>query len=256
MVDVYSTEAERRAALDEVTRLRREFDTTTAKGAKAFAASEEAQAALARLDAAKSAAGMRTSAQDLAALNKFATSDVASADMTPAQSRSEQALNRPSTRYFKQVQEAYSNPDIVPNWRPTQTVTPDIIQQYANYGVDASKARYDWVLVQDQQTGQSRWGVGLIGLIQQKPADLNAATPLDIFYSDTAPIAEARTAKGVRSWNASWNQVNLDELEQALPNITYSELQEIYYQLTLERDTEITIEDILDKYDDMFGGNR
>jgi hypothetical protein len=256
MVDVYTTEAERRAALDEVTRLRREFDTTTAKGAKAFGASPEAQAALARLDAAKSAAGMRTSAEDLAALNQFATSDLPTSEQTPAERKDvRQGLNQPSRQYFKQVQEAYKNPDVVPTWQPNQQVTPDLVQQYAGYGVDASKARYDWVLVEDSKTGQSRWGVGLIGLIQQKPADLNTATPLDVFYSDTAPIAEARTVKGVPSWNSTWNQINLDELEQALPDITYSELQEIYYQLTLERDTDITIEDILDKYDDMFRGN-
>ena len=107
MTDIYSTEPERQAALAEVTKLRRQFDTTTAKGAAAFAKSKEAQDALKRLDASKTAAGMRTSKQDLAALNKYATSNVATADMTPAQRKEERVgLNQPSRQYFAQVQEA------------------------------------------------------------------------------------------------------------------------------------------------------
>jgi hypothetical protein len=251
MVDVYSTEAERRAALEEVTRLRRQFDTTTAKGAKAFAADKEAQAALARLDSAKSAAGMRTSAQDLAALNKYATSDVATADMTPAERKTErQALNQPSREYFKQVQEAYKNPDVVPTWKPRKQITPDLIQEYAQSGADASKARFDWVWVEDPKTGKGSWNIGLVGLLKQKPTDLATADQLDIFYSDSAPIAQAKRRP---SWNATFNNINLDEINEAIPEITFSQLQEVYYRLTLERDTDITIEDILDKYDELYG---
>jgi hypothetical protein len=45
----------------------------------------------------------------------------------------------------------------------------------------------------------------------------------------------------------------ISELVKALPELKYTEIQEILYQLTLERDTDITIEDILDKRDELFG---
>lgn len=256
MVDVYKTEAERRAALEEVTRLRREFDTTTAKGAKAFAASKEAQAAMKRLDEAKSAAGMRTRAEDLAALNKFATSDKPTSAQTPTQRKEvREALNQPSRQYFNQVKEAYKNPDVVPTWKTPKQVTPDLIQEYAGYGADASKARFDWVWTENPETGKGRWGMGLIGLLQPKPTDITQANKLDIFYSDSAPIGQARKITAVPSaaYNASWNNVNLDELEEAIPEMTFSQLQEVYYRLTLEKDVDITIEDILDKYDELYG---
>jgi hypothetical protein len=251
MVDVYKTEAERRAALAEVTTLRRQFDTTTAKGAKAFAADPTAQAALARLDTAKSAAGMRTSAQDLAALNRIATSDKATAQQTPAERKTErQELNQPSRDYFKQVSQAYNNPDAVPGFKAPKQVTPDLIQEYSGYGTDASKARFDWVWVQDARAGKGRWAVGLIGLLKQKPVNLANASQDDIWYSDSAPIAQARKNP---SWNATYQNISLDELEEAIPEITFSQFQEIYYQLTLAKDTDITIEDILDKYDELYG---
>jgi hypothetical protein len=256
----WSVEAERKAALEQVTALRRQFDTTTAKGAKAFAVNKEAQAALARLDAAKSAAGMRTSAQDLAALNKTATSDTATMKknaegrMTAAPTKAERAvtkeLNAPSKQYFKQVNQAYNNPDVVPGVKVPKQVTPDLIQEYAQYNTDASKARFDWVWVPDAREGKGRWGMGLVGLVRKKPADLANASQDDIWYSDSAPIAQARKGS---SWNSTFNNISLDELEEALPNITFSEFQELYYRLTLERNTDITIEDILDKYDEMFG---
>jgi hypothetical protein len=247
----WSKEAERKAALDEVTALRRELKTETAAGAKAAKSDPRFIAAQQRLDAAKSAVGMRTSAQDLAALNRIATRDVATADMTPAERREErQGLNQPSRQYFNQVKEAYKNPDVVPGIKVPKQITPELIKEYAQYGTDASKARFDWVWTEDPKTGKGRWGMGLVGLLKEKPVNLENADQLDIFYSDSAPIAQARKRP---SWNAAFNNVNLDELEQALPNISFSQLQEIYYQLTLERDTDITIEDILDKYDNMFG---
>jgi uncharacterized protein YdbL (DUF1318 family) len=265
MVDVYSTEPERKAALAEVTALRRQFDTTTAKGAKAFAASKEAQDALKRLDAAKSAAGMRTSAEDLAALNRVATGSTGTTVKTADgrftaknQTKEEQAvtkqLNQPSRQYFKQVtqaqRESLTDESKVPFWKSNNQVTPEMIQEYAQSGADASKARFDWVWTKDPESGKGRWNVGLIGVVQQKPADLAKADQLDIFYSDSAPLAQARKGS---SWNATFNNISLDELEEALPNITFSEFQELYYRLTLERNTDITIEDILDKYDEMFG---
>jgi hypothetical protein len=256
----WSAEAERKAALDQVTALRRQFDTTTAKGAKAFAASPEAQAALARLDAAKTSVGMRTSAQDLAALNKIATSDTATmkrtaeGGVTAAPTKEERAvtkeLNAPSKQYFKQVNQAYNNPDVVPGVKVPKQMTPDLIQEYAQYGTDASKARFDWVWREDARSGKGRWAVGLVGLLKQKPTDMNEADQLDIFYSDSAPIAQAKRRP---SWNATFQNISLDGLEEAIPEITFSQFQEIYYQLTLAKDTNITIEDILDKYDELYG---
>lgn len=263
MANPYDVEAERRAAIAEVTALRRELKTETAKGAKAAASDPRFIAAQARLDAAKSAAGMRTAAEDLAALNRIATSETGTVSRggeqvtATGQSKADQAitkeLNAPSRQYFKQVQQAYKNPDLVPTWAPTKQMTPDIIQEYAQYGTDASKARFDWVWTEDPNTGKGRWNVGLVGLLKAKPTDLSKASGLDIFYSDSAPIQEARVISKQPSWNATFQNISLDELEQALPGITFSQFQEIYYQLTLERDTDITIEDILDKYDDMFG---
>lgn len=64
-------EAQRKAAQDEVNRLRQKFNTRTAAGARAFAADPEAQAALAKVDETRKAAGLRTAAEDLALLNKL-----------------------------------------------------------------------------------------------------------------------------------------------------------------------------------------
>ncbi len=268
MVDVYSTEAERRAALDEVTRLRRQFDTTTAKGAKAFAKSEEAQAALARLDAAKTAAGMRTSKQDLAALNRIATSDTATIKkdeegrMTAAPTKAERdvtkQLNAPSRQYFKQIQQAYKNPDVVPNWNTGKQITPDIVAQWDDAGWDTSKARYDWVLYEDNQ-GRPRWGQSVIGAIRKRPTEIkNIAHVLDYWMSDSASVSETantvlRQLTGSNNWRMVYGDINLDELSQAIPEIKFSQFQEVMYQLSLEKDEDITIEDILDKYDEMYG---
>jgi hypothetical protein len=256
----WSGEAERKAAIDEVTALRRELKTETAKGAKAAQSDPRFIAAQQRLDAAKSSVGMRTAAQDLAALNKIATFDTATmkknaeGGMTAAPTRAERAvtkkLNAPSKDYFKQVNQAYNNPNVVPGVKVPKQITPDLIQEYAQYGTDASRARFDWVWVPGARESKGRWGMGLVGLLKEKPVDLENADQLDIFYSDAAPLAQAK--KGP-SWGTSFNGISLDELEQALPNISFSQLQEIFYQLTLERDVDITIEDILDKYDDMFG---
>jgi hypothetical protein len=134
-------------------------------------------------------------------------------------------------------------------------VTPDLIEDYARYNTDASKARFDWVWVPDAREGQGRWGMGLIGLVQKKPADLTQASPFDIFYSDSAPIGQARKITNVPSggWFSAYQNISLDELEEAIPEITFSQFQEVYYQLTLAKDTDITIEDILDKYDELYG---
>jgi ribosomal protein S16 len=259
MVDVYNTEAERRAAIQEVTALRRQFDTTTAKGAKAFAKDPAAQAALKRLDDAKSAAGMRTSAQDLKALNKIATRDVSTADMTPAQRKQErQGLNQPSREYFKQVQQAYKDPTKVPSWKPSRTITPDILAQFDEAGWDASKSRYDWVLIEDNKK-QPRWAMGVIGALRKPPTEIkNPADAMQYWMSDGATVGEVvrniiPQVSGGKPWNSTVQNVDFNELAEAIPEIKYSQFQEIMYQLSLERDEDITIEDILDKYDEMFG---
>jgi len=256
----WSGEAERRAAIEEVTKLRRELKTETAKGAKAAKSDPRFIAAQQRLDTAKSAVGMRTSAQDLAALNKIATSDTATMKkdaegrMTAAPTRAERAvtkeLNAPSKDYLKQMNQAYNDPSTVPGIKAPKQITPEMIQEYAQSGADASKARFDWVWTEDPKSGKGRWGIGLIGVIQQKPADITKANQLDVFYSDAAPLAQA---KKETSWSATFNNINLDELEQVIPDITFSELQEVYYRLTLERDEDITIEDIVNKYNELYG---
>jgi hypothetical protein len=268
MVDVYNTEAERRAAIQEVTALRRQFDTTTAKGAKAFAKDPAAQAALKRLDAAKSAAGMRTSAQDLAALNRITTSDTATGPqrwqgrMTTAPTKAERdvtkQLNAPSKQYFKQVQQAYKNPDVVPTWKPPKEITPDILTQYDEAGWNASKARFDWVLIEDNQ-GRPRWAMGVIGALRKPPTEIkNPNDAMQYWMSDGISVGEMvrniiPQVSGGRTWDGTLQNINFNELAEAIPEIKYSEFQEIMHQLSLAKDEDITIEDILDKYDEMFG---
>lgn len=278
MADVYKTEAERRAALEEVTRLRRQFDTTTAKGAKAFAANKEAQAALKRLDEAKSAAGMRTRAEDLAALNKLATSDTttmkkdAEGRMTAAPTKEERAvtkdLNAPSRQYFREVQQAYKNPDVVPNWKPNKTLTPDVLEEAKTKGFDFSGARYDWVWT-EQEPGKGRWAIGLVGTKMLPPTkpfepgvDDAAEYALRSFSSDSVTAREwlnfvQQNRQFIKSGQGFSNPFGVNvqptEIVEALPNLRYSQIQEIIYRLTLEKDTDITIEDILDKYDELYG---
>jgi hypothetical protein len=279
MVDVYSGEPERQAALAEVTRLRREFDTTTAKGAKAFAASKEAQAAMKRLDKAKSAAGMRTRAEDLAALNKLATSDTATMKkdaegrMTAAPTKAERAvtkqLNQPSKQYFKQVQQAYKNPDKVPTWKAPKEFTQEDINFWDNAGIDTSKARYDWVWFVDR-SGKGQWAMSPVGLLKKKPspeaAESSGTYATDMWYSDSVSLGEAAKIHENRFNSlANWDwgspgvdtrgfaKLNITEVAEALPEIKFSEFQEIYYRLTVEGDQDITIEDVLDKYDELYG---
>jgi hypothetical protein len=254
---IYSGEQERRDALAEVTALRREFDTTTAAGARAFANSAEAQAALARLDAAKSDVGMRTSAQDLQALN------------TVTGQGQTQALNAPSTQYFQNL---YSRPDQVPTWEPPRKITTEDISKAAQSGYDYSKARYDWVWSQNPKTGQDQWVLGVIGALTQVPN-----RPENLDNRNFQPYADNLWRSGtitLKDFNDLYRQygnttlgqtilpqksgqkaqqLDFDELTEALPEINYSQYQEILYQLALERDTDITVEDMLDKYDELYG---
>lgn len=281
----YSGEQERQAAIADVTRLRREFDTTTTKGAAAFAKDPAAQAALARLDKAKSAVGMRTSAQDLAALNRIATSDTATMKkdaqgrMTAAPTRAERnvtkELNRPSRQYFRQSYESQLNdPTRVPLVKP-RTQAPDgtivdkptkeVIEENKRYGWDFSNARYGWVL--GGEPGEERWLVGLIG--GKRIAPTTNITTLDLardqWMSDTETLGEVTNKyipsitkgkgwqQGIGGVTPTGSEVTLDELARVIPEIKFSEFQEIIYQLTLERDTDITVDDILGKYNEMYG---
>jgi hypothetical protein len=285
MVDVYSTEPERRAALEELTKLRRELKTETSAGAKAAAKDPRFIAAKERLDTAKSAAGMRTSAEDLAALNRTATSDTATMKkdaqgrMTSAPTKSERAvtkeLNAPSKGYFKQVQESYSNPDQIPTWKPNKTLTSDIISEANAKGFDFSKARYDWIWTEsepnfgDRVKGKGQWAIGLIGtkmLPPEKPfqagVDDASEYALKAYASDSINAREwlnfveqnrQSLGKGKSFTNPFGVNIQPTEIVKALPDIKYSEIQEIVYRLTLEKDNDITIQDILNKYKELYG---
>jgi hypothetical protein len=279
MATPYTGEAERRAALEELTALRRELKTETAKGAKAAQSDPRFIAAQQRLDAAKSAVGMRTSAQDLAALNKIATSDTATmkqapqGGMTAAPTTAERAvtkeLNAPSKQYFKQVQQAYKNPDVVPNWNTGKQITPEQITEASNYNVNLNNARYDWVWYENPKTGKGRWALGIIGSLENPPKDTldpDKRTYIgSLWRSDSSTVKEINnlwkslvTQGGApyienTSRTGGGNTIDFNELEQALPDLKYSQFQEILYRLSLERDEDITIEDILDKYDDLYG---
>lgn len=274
MVDVYSTEPERRAALEELTALRRELKTETAAGARAAKSDPRFIAAQQRLDAAKSAAGMRTSAQDLAALNRIATRNVSTADMTPAQRKTErQALNQPSRQYFKQVTQAQeaglTDPTKVPFWKPkvldpvtgkpTGKIPQQWIEENKKYGNDYTNGRLDWMLV-EPEPGQFKWAVGLVGHRRLKPTTNVTTIELakDQWMSGAESLGEVTqkyvpSITGNRGWRTGVSGVSLDELAQALPEIDWMQFQEIIYRLTLEKNNDITIEDVLDKYDEMYG---
>ena len=272
-VDVYGTEPERQAAIAEVTRLRRKFDTTTAKGAKAFAADPEAQAALARLDKAKSAAGMRTAAEDLAALNKIATSDTATMKekdgrMVPAPTKAERAvtkeLNAPSKQYFKQVREALTNPEQRPTWEVKGTVlNPKWEKELVAKGFDVSGAKNEWILVDDEKspTGK-RWNRTVIGIKPPAPTEpFNPEQDNAVSYGMQNYFAGKTTAgefedfvstNGMNLGNATFNGIRWSEITENLPNITYQELERLFLYYGNQVDN---IEELVSAYEILFGGN-
>lgn len=274
MVDVYQTEPERRAAIDEVTRLRRKFDTTTAKGAKAFAADPEAQAALARLDAAKKTAGMRTSAEDLAALNKIATSDTATMKkdeqgrMTAAPTKAERAvtkeLNQPSKQYFKEVKSALTNPEQRPTWEIRGTVlTPEWTQELTSKGFDISEAQNEWVLVDDPKSPSGkRWGRTIVGIKAPAPKEpFNPAKDDPFNYGMQVYFAGKSTASEfnnfVQSNNGSlatgtFNGISWADIAQNLPSATYQQLERLF---TFYGNQVDNIEELVSAYEILFGGN-
>lgn len=293
MVDVYSTEPERVKALEELTALRRELKTETASGARAAAKDPRFIAAKERLDAAKKAAGMRTSAQDLAALNRLSAGKKTAKQVT-------EVLNARTMQYGAQLQEAYKNPDKVPTWsgrtRFGRKFTPEDIQFARQYDLDLRNARLDWVWYEPKDDagnpieGEASWRLGVIGA-KTIPKDRSgylsdADYATDLFAGDRINLGEwAKTGMGARvpamvqftkgkptereqylldqakgQFYTAYNPFRgmLDtqkivELTQALPELKYTEIQEILYRLTLEKDTDITIEDILDKHDELYG---
>jgi len=263
---LYGGETERRDALAELTALRREFKTETAAGAKAAAADPRFQAALQRFETAKSAIGMRTSAQDLQALN--ALSGVGTQG---AKAASTQALNAPYQQYFQQL---YSRSDAPPTWAPPKQLTPEQIAEAATKGYDWSNARYDWVwypgakadgnLIKEDVPG--RWMLGVIGGLTQIPDrpetldNTNYSEYLDKLWrsgsTSLLDIQDVYTEVGVNPKDLQWivgSDVTFGQLIDTVPDLDYAQFQEILYELALERDDDITVQDVVDKYNEMYG---
>lgn len=278
MVDVYGTEPERQKAVEELTALRRELKTETAAGAKAAKSDPRFIAAQQRLDAAKSAAGMRTSAQDLAALNKIATSETGTQvrsgqkKVTAAgQSKADQAitkqLNAPSRQYFNQIKDALTNPEQRPTWEVRGTIlAPTQKQELITKGFDVSGAKNEWILIDDEKspTGK-RWGRTVVGI--KAPAPKEAFNPskdnptsygMQVFLAGKSTADEfdkfvTKNSDGRRALeNAAINNIRWSEIADNLPNITYQDLERlfIYYGNRVE-----TVEELVAAYEILFGGN-
>lgn len=249
---IYSGEQERQAALAEVTNLRRQYDTTTAAGAKAFAKSKEAQAALARLDAAKSAVGMRTSAQDLQALNTV-------------QGRGQtKALNQPSQQYFQSV---YNRPDMAPVWQPpTSAFKKETVDQYMQQGYDIKDSYMTWVW----SDADKQWKIKSLGAKYVGPiADPATAKPEEIgtIASQTWQSGKAGLSGFLDIFNRYQpesvkrdDQIlggpigkasELAEIAKAIPDITWKEFSAVAYQA--EQLGALSPADFIAIYEQLFG---
>lgn len=292
-VNIYTTEPERRKAIQELTALRRELKTETAAGAAAAAKDPRFIAAKERLDKAKSAAGLRTSAQDLELLNRIDTGKKSGEAVTSR-------LNTQFNRYYEQAAAAYKNPEKVPTWTPGEfTITKEDIDYGKLYDKDLSNARWDWVWYVPRtelgEPGEPGWRLTIIGS-KTIPKDRSDHLDdddyvTDLFGADRITLGEwARqggktgSAPELVHWTkgkASERQEMylgafrnrfyknyfpfgeslpiakqeeiVQELVEALPNIKYSELEEVIYRLTLEKDNDITADDVLNKYNELFG---
>lgn len=276
-VDVYGTEPERQKAVQELTALRRELKTETAAGAKAAKSDPRFIAAQQRLDAAKSAAGMRTSAEDLAALNRIATSDTATMKkdeqgrMTAAPTRAERnvtkQLNQPSRQYFGQVKQALVNPEQRPTWEVKGTVlAPKQQQELTAKGFDVSGAKNEWILVDDENspTGK-RWNRTVVGIKAPAPKDPFDPTKdnpanygMQVFFAGKSTANEfdefvTNNSNGRRALeNATFNGIRWSEIADNLPNITYQELERLFVYYGNQVDN---IEELVSAYEILFGGN-
>ncbi len=271
-VDVYGVEPERRAAVEELTALRRELKTETAKGAKAAAKDPRFIAAKERLDKAKSAAGMRTSAEDLAALNRIATSDTATmkeqdGKMVPAPTKAERAvtkqLNQPSRQYFNQVKQALVNPEQRPTWKVSgDPLAPTWRKELEAKGFDTSEAESEWILVDDEKspTGK-RWNRTVIGIKAPAPAEYTERdTPvgygMQLFMSGKANIDQMNefvTSKGGTLGNSTFNGILWSEIAENLPGITYKDLERLFIFYGNEVDN---IEELVAAYEMLYGRNK
>lgn len=248
---IYSGEQERQAAIAEVTRLRREFDTTTSKGAKAFAADPEAQAALARLDAAKSAVGMRTAAQDLQALNTL---------QGKGQTR---ALNQPSQQYFQSV---YGRGELKPLWEaPAGAYRKDAVNKYLEQGYDIRDSYFTWSWDdKDKQWKVQALGPKYVGKLEN--------------YETAAP--DKKPEVGLKYWEAGKvdlqgyiNLTNKDEndgiylaaldinvdglgqIARTLPNITWKQFYATVWEALDGKPGKLEPFQFVEAYQEIFGRN-
>lgn len=248
---IYSGEQERKAAIAEVTRLRREFDTTTAAGAKAFAADPTAQAALARLDKAKSAVGMRTSAQDLQALN------------TVTGQGQTKALNAPSQQYFQSL---YGRGEMKPIWEaPKGAFRNETKQEWLNKGYDLEDSYFTW----SWDNNDNQWKVKALGSKYVGPLEN---------YETAAPDRKPTIAQ--RYWEAGKVDLSgylnrfypnegtgyaaigigqvqdLYEIADKLPNLTWKEFIATLYEAATTENAIVEPFEFLQAYDEIFGRNK
>jgi hypothetical protein len=180
----WSAEQERRDAVAEITALRRELKTETAAGAKAAAKDPRFIAAQQRLDAAKTGVGMRTSAQDLAALNALDGSRtptgttatrrggaVTAKPTTKAERATTKALNAPSQEYFRTVTKAFQDPDNKPLLRLpelTDAIRQKLQEEFntgntPGFETNIEDANYEWRWVEPGTIGNKKgyWGLAI-----------------------------------------------------------------------------------------------
>jgi len=177
----WSAEQERRDAVAELTALRRELRTETAAGAKAAAKDPRFIEAQQRLDAAKTGVGMRTSAQDLAALNKIDATrtptgttarsgrQVTAQATTRAERATTQALNAPSKDYFRTVTKAFQDPENKPLLRLpelTDAIRQKLQEEFntgntPGFETNIEDANYEWRWIEPGAANNKKgyWGM-------------------------------------------------------------------------------------------------
>lgn len=245
--EIYSGEQGRQKAVADLTALRRELKTETAAGAKAAQSDPRFIAAKQALDTAKSSVGMRTSAEDLAALNKYATSDVATKDMTPSQRREERInLNQPSQKYAESL---YSRPEVPPTWTVKETTRPkdDVVKKALDNGWDILDTEYGWKWNPDvKQWGAVAIAPKYVGPLPSKGAKDYATKT---WFAGKINLNEYINADR----GASKEDI---EIAQFIPDITYSEYNKVLYALGYflrDGGFQINVDDFLSKYEELYG---